>query len=137
MEEDSYTKEETKSNKFVNLVHAASLNQASAVANGQPHATTLAELNAAFSGIDAAQGLAEGGPLSSLDEENGDEANWPALNSNVWNVKPAPSLPVQVRRCIKEHNPEGEEDSLTAILQQPKCGPQNHRLCARMGICVF
>jgi len=111
VEEDSYTKEETKSNKFVNLVHAASLNQASAVANGQPHATTLAELNAASSAVDAAQVLGKGeargavarpgGPLSSLDEgDDGGEANWPALGgggANAWIARAASSPPVQVR----------------------------------------
>ncbi len=103
MEEDSYTKEETKSNKFVNLVHAASLNQASAVANGQPHATTLAELNAAFSAVDAAHGSGEGeasgaGPSGMGEGEGGGEADWPALNSggNAWSAKVAAAPPVQV-----------------------------------------
>lgn len=97
VEEDSYTKEETKSTKFVNLVHAASLNQASAVASGQPHATTLAEFNAAFPGFDGNQQLTE--PLSSLDEEAPEGGTWPTL-AKAWSAKSpaaaatAPSMPL-------------------------------------------
>lgn len=93
MEEDSYTKEETKSTKFVNLVHAASLNQANAVASGQPHATTLAELNAAFPNFDGGQNSTE--PLSSLDEEPSEGAQWPSLNK-AWSGKAAAPIPAQV-----------------------------------------
>ena len=117
MEEDSYTKEETKSNKFVNLVHAASLNQASAVANGQPHATTLAELNAAFSAVDNEQSQGEGeggraGPSGLEEGDGGEQASWPALGGsgngsgagNAWIARAASSQPVQVglHLCIFE-----------------------------------
>ena len=103
-EEDSYTKEETKSTKFVNLVHAASLNQASAVANGQPHGTTSAELSAAVASLDASQAAASQAAADAempagQDDENTNGANWPSLRSNAWLGKSAPtSVPVQARR---------------------------------------
>ena len=97
VEEDSYTKEETKSTKFVNLVHAASLNQASAVASGQPHATTLAELNAAFPNFEGSQNLTE--PLSSLDEEASEGAGWPTL-SKAWSGKGPPAPTTQQVRVV-------------------------------------
>ena len=93
IEEDSYTKEETKSTKFVNLVHAASLNQASAVASGQPHATTLAEFNAAFPGFDGNQQMTE--PLSSLDEETPEGGPWPTL-TKAWSAKSPAAATAQV-----------------------------------------
>lgn len=65
-------------------MHAASLNQASAVASGQPHATTLAEFNAAFPGFDGNQQLTE--PLSSLDEEAPEGGTWPTL-AKAWSAK--------------------------------------------------
>ncbi len=84
MEEDSYTKEETKSTKFVNIVHAASLNPATAVASGQPNATTLAELNAAYPNLEGGQQMIE--PLSSLDEEQPEGETWPTL-TKAWSAK--------------------------------------------------
>lgn len=87
-EEDSYTKEETKSTKFVNLVHAASLNQASAVASEQPHGTTSGDLSAAMSGL--TQSVAADSELpSTLDDDHSDGSSWPSLQPNAWGAKGA------------------------------------------------
>ena len=88
----------------MNLVHAASLNQASAVANGQPHGTTSAELSAAVASLDASQAAASQAAADAevpagQEDENTNGANWPSLRSNAWHGKSAPtSVPVQVRR---------------------------------------
>lgn len=88
MEEDSYTKEETKTSKFVNLVHAASLNQPGSLV--QPNSTSVTDLSSAYSGFD------QGGDTS-MDEELNDAQGWPSLsNSNVWSKQNSTLLSSQV-----------------------------------------
>ena len=78
MEEDSYTKEETKSTKFVNLVHAASLNQASSAVSSNLGGTTgLTDLNSAYSGFD------QDGPTA-MEDDLADAHGWPSLSNSAW-----------------------------------------------------
>lgn len=102
-EEDSYTKEETKSTRFVNLVHAASLNQASAVANGQVHSAPSGEPlgpppAAAQQVLEQGQRLGshDPEPPSSVDEEQMDGAGWPSLGGTAWASKAAAAAATQV-----------------------------------------
>ena len=78
MEEDSYTKEETKSTKFVNLVHAASLNQASSAVSSNLGGTTgVTDLNSAYSGFD------QDGPVA-MEDDLADAHGWPSLSNSAW-----------------------------------------------------
>lgn len=86
VEEDSYTKEETKTSKFVNLVHAASLNQPGG-STTPLNAPSAEPLSSACSGFDQVE----------MDEELNDAQGWPSLSNNAWSKQQSTFSESQVR----------------------------------------